>query len=243
VLGQPACIFRFSESMSPFSGWGYDRIEYAVHPCREYLSTAVTGPIRDLMERRSGVEAALVAAEAEVDKSVDALSLAEAKIEGRDGGFDEAATGVLTAAARQIDDAARTRAADRICRERGDELDDRLTELRPWTGDRNALCAAPVPTQDQLRHWASIEADFSLEIASRQGEQDRLVTEAGRLDARIEALGGVVGVVSDKDAGEARACVYRQLKRGRSGDEVRPGWCVNRSHRFAEPGEKPAHPC
>jgi hypothetical protein len=23
------------------------------------------------------------------------------------------------------------------------------------------------------------------------------------------------------------ACVYRQLKRGRSGDEVRPGWRVN----------------
>jgi hypothetical protein len=37
--------------------------------------------------------------------------------------------------------------------------------------------------------------------------------------------------------------VYRQLKRGRSGDEVRPGWGVNGSHRFAEPGEKPAHLC
>ena len=40
-----------------------------------------------------------------------------------------------------------------------------------------------------------------------------------------------------------RTCVYRKLKLGRSGDEVRPGWRVNRSHRFAEPGEKPAHPC
>ena len=170
------------------------RIDHASEqdPARLVLSTAVTGPIRDLMEQRSGVEAALAAAEAEVDKAVEALSLAEAKIEERDGGFDEAATGVLTAAiatARQIDDAARSRAADRICRERADELDDRLIELRPWTGDRNTLCAAPVPTQDQLQRWASIEADLALEIASRQGEQDRLAAEAGRLDARIEALG------------------------------------------------------
>ncbi len=185
------------------------RIDHASEqdPARLVLPAAVTGPIRDLMERRSGVEAALAAAEAEVDKAVEALSLAEAKIEEREGGYDEAAIGALTAAiatARQIDDAARSRAADRICRERADELDDRLTELRPWTGDRNTLCAAPVPTQDQLQRWASIEADLALEIASRQGEQDRLVTEAGRLDARIEALGGVVGVVSDKDAGEAR---------------------------------------
>ncbi|UPJ53396.1 AAA family ATPase [Bradyrhizobium sp. 200] len=177
-------------------------------PARLVLSTAVTGPIRDLMERRSGVEAALAAAEAEVDKAVEALSLAETKIEECDGRFDEAATGVLTAAiatARQIDDATRSRAADRLCRERADEFNDRLIELRPWTGDRNTLCTVPVPTQDQLQRWASIETDLALEIASRQGEQDRLVAEAGRLDARIEALGSVVGVVSDQDAGEARS--------------------------------------
>ncbi|MGY4288763.1 uncharacterized protein YhaN [Bradyrhizobium sp. LM2.7] len=185
------------------------RIDHASEqdPARFILPAAVTGPLLDLMERRSGVEAALAAAEAEVDKAVEALSLAEAKIEERERGYDEAAIGALTAAlatARQIDDAARSRAADRISRERADELDDRLTELRPWTGDRNTLSAAPVPTQDQLQRWASIEANLALEITSRQGEQDRLVTEAGRLDARIEALGGVVGVVSDKDAGEAR---------------------------------------
>src|SRR5205807_1675299 len=136
---------------------------------RLVLSTAVAGPIRDLMERRSGVEAALAAAEAEVAKAVEALSLAEANIEERDRGFDEAATSVLTAAiatARQIDDATRSRAADRLCRERAGEFNDRLIELRPWTGDRNTLCAVQVPTQDQLQRWASIEADLALEIAS-----------------------------------------------------------------------------
>jgi antirestriction protein ArdC len=32
-------------------------------------------------------------------------------------------------------------------------------------------------------------------------------------------------IVAELEAGAA--CVYRQLKRGRNGDEVRPGWRVN----------------
>ena len=124
------------------------RIDHASEqdPARLVLPAAVTGPLRDLMERRSGVEAALAAAEAEVDKAVEALS--RGRSEDRRTvtvGFDEATTGALTAAiamARQVDDVARSRAADRICRERADELADRLIELLPWTGDRNTLCAA-----------------------------------------------------------------------------------------------------
>lgn len=185
------------------------RIDHASErePARLLLPAAVTGPIRDLMERRSGVEAALAAAEAEVDKAGEALSVAEGKIEEGEVRYDESWIGALTtaiAAARQIDDATRLRAADRLCRERADELEDRLIDLRPWTGDRNALCAVRVPRQDQLQRWTSIEAEVAREIASLKGEEDRLVAEAGRLDARIEALAGVVGLVSDKDAGEAR---------------------------------------
>ncbi|WMT76298.1 AAA family ATPase [Bradyrhizobium sp. Ash2021] len=185
------------------------RIDHASEqdPARLVLPAAVTGPLRDLMERRSGVEAALATAETEVDKALEALSEAEARIDDRDGGFDETTTGALTAAiamARQADDVARSRAADRICRERADELGDRLIELLPWTGDRNTLCATSVPAQDQLQRWASVEADLSLEIASRQGEEDRLAAEARRLDTKIDALRSVVGVVSDNDAGEAR---------------------------------------
>ena len=60
------------------------RIDHASEqdPARLVLSAAVTGPIRDLMERRSGVEAALATAETEVDKAVEALSVAEARIDG-----------------------------------------------------------------------------------------------------------------------------------------------------------------
>ena len=75
-------------------------------PARLVLSTAVTGPIRDLMERRSGVEAALAAAEAEVDKAVEALSLAETKIE-------ELRREIRRSGDRRLDRGHRDRSSDR----------------------------------------------------------------------------------------------------------------------------------
>jgi hypothetical protein len=177
-------------------------------PGRLILSTAVTGPLRDLMEQRSGVEAAVAAAETEVEKARDALSEAAAKIGEDDGGLDEAARRALAAAigtARQSDDTARLRAADRIRQERADEFDDRLIELRPWDGGRDALLAVPVPTPDQLEHWASTEAELARDIALQQGELDRLSAEGGRLDGRIEALSSTTGAISDQEAGDARS--------------------------------------
>lgn len=186
------------------------RIEHVSEPdpARLLLPASVVAPLRDLTERRSGVEAAVAAAEAEVAKAVEALSESEAKTADRDDGCDEARIGELTAtisAARQVDGIARARAADRLRRERADELGDRMSELRPWTGNREALYAVMAPTQEQLERWASNERDLSLEVVSRQGEQDRLAAETERLDARIDALGSVAGVVSDNDAAEARS--------------------------------------
>ncbi|MBR0733810.1 AAA family ATPase [Bradyrhizobium japonicum] len=177
-------------------------------PARLILSTGVTGPLRDLMEQRSGVEAALAAADAEVEKAGDALSEAEVRIGKHGTGLNEATTVTLAAviaSARQSDDAARLRAADHMRRERADELDDRLIELLPWTGGRDELLAVPVPTPDQLQHWISTETNLSRDIAMRQGEFDRLDAEAGRLEAKIEALGSAAGVISDQEAGEARS--------------------------------------
>ncbi len=178
------------------------------HPARLILSTGVTGPLRNLMEQRSGVEAALAAAEAEVEKADEALSEAEARIGECIAGLDQATTATLTAviaSARQSNDVARLRATDHMRRERADELDDRLIELLPWVGGRDELLAAAGPTPEQLQHWISTEANLSRDIAMRQGEFDRLDAEAGRLEAKVEALGSAAGIISDQEAGEARS--------------------------------------
>jgi hypothetical protein len=159
------------------------------------------------MERRSGVDAGLAAAEAEIAKAIEALSGAEERMKDRNDGFDHAKIGELSAAvaaARQAGGMGPLRAADRLQRERADELGDLMNELRPWAGDKDALCAVPIPTQEQLQRWASTETKLSLEIASRRKEQERLFAETERLDAKIDALGSVAGVVSDKDAADAR---------------------------------------
>ena len=177
-------------------------------PARLILSTGVTGPLRDLMEQRSGIEAALAAAETEIEKAGDALSEAEARIGERGEGLDEATAAILTAvitSARQSDDVGRLRLADRLHRERADELDDRLIELLPWGGGRDELLVVSVPTLEQLQHWASAEANLSRNVAMRQSEFDRFDAEAGRLEARIEALRSAAGTISDLEAGEARS--------------------------------------
>lgn len=177
-------------------------------PARLILSTGVTGPLRDLMEQRSGVEAALAAAEAEVEKARDALSEAEVRLAEHGEGLDEATSTTLAAVianARQSDDSARLSAADHLRRERTDELEDRLVDLFPWTGNRGDLLKVPVPTSDQLQHWISTEANLSRDIDVRQAESDRLDAEAGRLDAKMEALGSAAGIISDQEAGEARS--------------------------------------
>ncbi|WP_426532977.1 AAA family ATPase [Bradyrhizobium sp. McL0615] len=178
------------------------------NPARLVLSVGVTGWLRNLMEERSGVESALASAEAELTKADEALSEAEATVDEHGAGLDEATTAVLTASiasARRSDDVARLRAADRVCAERADELEDRLIELLPWTGGRNELLSVPVPTPERLQEWISTEANLSREIAIRQGEFDRLDAEAKRLEAKIEVLGSAAGVISDQEAVEARS--------------------------------------
>ncbi|OKO71307.1 AAA family ATPase [Bradyrhizobium sp. AS23.2] len=177
-------------------------------PMRLILSTAVTGPLHDLMERRSGIEAAVAGAETELAKARDALSEAEAKIGEDDHRLDEAATRVLALAlgmARQSDDAARLRAADRTRGERAEEFDDHLIGLRPWEGDRDALLAAPVAAPDQLERWVSSEAKLSRDIALQQNEVDRCGADIRRLESKIEALGSTSGVISDQKVGKVRS--------------------------------------
>ena len=177
-------------------------------PERFILATSVTGPLRDLIERRSGVEAAVAVAESEVDKARASLSQAVAAIGDVDGERDEAATRALTATigiVRESNDAGRLRSADLIRQERADEFADRLLELRPWQGDKDALLAVTVPTPEILEDWASAEAKLSRDEALTQSEFDRLTAEAARLDGKITALGSAAGVISDQEAGEVRS--------------------------------------
>ena len=177
-------------------------------PSRLILSTETTGPLHDLMEQRSGIEAAISGAETELAMARDALSGAEARLEGGSRGFDELAVRALEIAvgtARRGDDAARLRAADRTRQERSQEFDDALAGLHPWTGGRDALLTVQVARPDQLEAWTSVDAKLSQDIALRQKDVERLDAEALQIQRRSEALASVAGAVSDREVGEARS--------------------------------------
>lgn len=177
-------------------------------PMRLLLTAETTGRFHDLMEQRSGVEAAISAAEAELAKARDALSEAEAKL-GDDGRkLDEARVRALelaVAMVRQSDDAARLRAADRTRQERSEEFDDALAELYPWTGGRDALLAVQVVLPDRLEAWSRTQAKLSQDIAVQQKDVDRLDAEGLKLQRKSEALALVAGAISDLELGEARS--------------------------------------
>jgi uncharacterized protein YhaN len=172
------------------------------------ISTAVTGPLRDLIERRSGVEAAVAAADAEASKARAAFAQAEAAISIVDRERDQTAMRALATTIGILRDsgvAERLRSADRMNQERSDEFVDRLLELRPWQGDRTALLALTAPTPERLEHWASAETKLSQDETLQRKESDRLTAELARLDSRIAALGSAAGVISDQEAGEIRS--------------------------------------
>ncbi|RXG90043.1 AAA family ATPase [Bradyrhizobium zhanjiangense] len=178
------------------------------NPVRLILSTETTGPLHDLMEQRSGIEAAIGGAEAELAKARDALSEAEARL-GDDGRrLDETAVRALELAVgtvRQSDAAARLRAADRSRQERSEEFDGALAALHPWTGGRDALLTVPVARPDQLEAWTSTDAKLTQDIALQRKDVDRLGAEALQLERKSEALASLAGAISDWQVGEARS--------------------------------------
>ncbi|SEH87250.1 AAA family ATPase [Tardiphaga sp. OK245] len=172
------------------------------------LIASTSGQLRDLVERRSGVEASLVKAEHEVAKAHAALADAEAQINESETERDEAALRALaiaTGTARESDATVRQRAVERALSEDAAQFEDRILELRPWTGDGDALLALSTPSIERLEAWIFEESEIANEASIRQNEVDRLEAEIALLEARLEALDAGMGPISDLQATTARS--------------------------------------
>jgi uncharacterized protein YhaN len=147
------------------------------------LSAAITGKLRDLIERRSGVEAALTSAQRELNQAEQILAETKAEVvphAGEDGG---AGLAEALALLQQDDHAVRQRTAARSCSQRAETLAERLRGLAPWQGEAEA--------QKQIDRHAE-------DIARYQGDIRRLTAE--RL-----AIGASAGIVDDRHAANIRA--------------------------------------
>lgn len=169
--------------------------------------------LRDLMEKRSGIDAATASARTEYEKA-ERLH-AEAERRAADSGLNtadakdtDAAMGVLAAVlatCRADDHMARKRLAERARSAHEDVLAERLLGLRPWNGNLDDLTAMNVPIPREIESWAAGIAEAERNLLEANKEVARLASEQGRLREELRAVAEATGMVSDQEAAAVRA--------------------------------------
>jgi uncharacterized protein YhaN len=182
-------------------------------PARLVLNAAVVGALRGLIETRSGVAAAATAAADELSEAKRRLDEAQAKLDeagdrpdsGQRSEARIAALAATVAALRADDHSARRRLAARTRTAHLQTLSDRIGALRPWQGDVETLVTMAIPQPEPMECWKVAVAEAQKRIDTQAGEVERLTIERVRLKAELEAIGGVVAVVSDAESARIRA--------------------------------------
>ena len=182
-------------------------------PRRLILGASLAGRLRELIEARSGIDAASRSAASELSEARSRLDEARARLceagdgletaQGREAGMASLAAAV--AAVRTDDHAARRRLAERSRNTACAGLADRLRELQPWQGDADELIGIPIPGVDMIQRWKSEIAEMQKRIDHHAGELERLTSETLRLEAERDAIGGTTGIVTDQEAASIRA--------------------------------------
>lgn len=181
-------------------------------PKRLVLTAATIGRLRDLIESRSGIEAAsrnaareLTEARRRLDETASKLPESEADPQTRaerDRALAELA--VVVDALRSADHHVRHRVAERTRADALDALTERLAALRPWPGTVDELVAMQCPRADALQHWKAARSEAESLVARHQAEVERLTTMVRHFEAEEASLSSTTGIVSDHEAAEIR---------------------------------------
>ena len=174
------------------------------------LRATTTGAFRELMERRSGVDAGMEAAEEELKEARRCLAEALSKF-NEEGGetWSKAPSEVsqfasVVSVARADDHAARRRLAERERQEKFEMLKERIRALRPWEGEAGALRDLSVPDVDDIERWKNSIATAEKRVERHGDEIERLLADQRGLTAEIEVAGQVAGVLNDQQAADIR---------------------------------------
>jgi uncharacterized protein YhaN len=182
-------------------------------PAQLLLSASRVGVLRAAIEAFSGVETRVEAARRE--QAGAELRLEEARARLTAAGEDAqttrgretkiAALSQAVTAARGNDSAARRRMAERACKQHRGVLEERIARLKPWTDTPSKLGALSVPLSADFERWHAALTAAQRQIDKRREQIERLETDRLRLQAEIEAMGGIAGVVSEQDAARVRS--------------------------------------
>lgn len=182
-------------------------------PKRLVLSAATIGRLRDLIETRSGIEAANRNASEELAEARRRLHEVAAKLPV--GGDDPqvqaerkrafAELAVVVETLRTADHHVRRRLAERDRATAFDTLNDRLVALRPWQGTGDELVTMHCPSADALQNWKVTCGEAASAKSRCDAEVQRLTTVVRRLEAEKASFASTTGVVSDHEAAEVRS--------------------------------------
>lgn len=181
-------------------------------PDRLILGASVVGAFRDLIEARSGIDAALATARVQQADSAQEAAEARASLqEAGDAGRTEAGGPAMASliatlsGIRGSEYGARQRAAERARAAAHEVLEAQMALLRPWSGDAGQLAAATVPQPSEVALWKKTEDEADRAIDRHGGDLQRLTTETLRLRADLEAAGTLGGLATDAEAAAIRS--------------------------------------
>ncbi len=182
-------------------------------PAQLLLSASRVGVLRAAIEAFSGVETLVEASRHEHAEARFRLEEARARLtaagedaqaaRGREASIAALSRAVTTA--RGNDSATRWRMAERACRQHRSVLEERIAKCKPWLGTLSELAALSVPLPADFDRWNAALTEARRQIDKRGEEIERLETDRLRLQAEIEAMGSIAGVVSEQDAARVRS--------------------------------------
>ncbi|MBX5162217.1 MULTISPECIES: AAA family ATPase [unclassified Rhizobium] len=172
------------------------------------LPASLIGTVRDLIERRSGVEAKLAAAGRERVRARENLERL-----GEEGGWKNAAAvpdparlGRIEAALSRLtgsDLAVRLTLEERTLVQVKRIQENQFAQLAPWTGDAAALQRTPAAEPRQIEAWRGQATSIDKRIADHQARLRDLGTEQALTKARIAAF-VAGGSIDDSEATRRR---------------------------------------
>jgi len=180
------------------------------NPARLALGASVTGPMQRLMEQRSGIDQAFQTAEVELRAAKTSLEAERSKLGEEDSERIEendlqiVKLEIAVESLRLSDHTVRERTAKRAAETANVRLASRLKSLLPWTGQVEAIEAMVGPDRGRIARWKTALNKAELDLAGYIRDVDEYSREVERSKAKVNAISGATGVVSDKEAAAVR---------------------------------------
>lgn len=174
------------------------------------LPASTTAIIRDLIERRSGIDVQLSTAEKELKRSRDALERLrenEATQNGPSESIDDVALERLETTLARLtgsDLPSRLSYAQRDRTQFQRNLDIRMGMLAPWTGDMEVLSAMRTADARQIETWRGQAMAIDRRLTDHRTRLRDMQTEQVTMQARLAAF-NAAGAIDDGQAQAARS--------------------------------------